>query len=490
MNTARLLLLFPLFASITYAQSPLITGPNVDAEKLAPSLEQRARTYLYTSRGISNAEDLREKAVKNLTSEGRELYDKQRIEVTGIFATDDGGSDPAGLFDGRIQPAQWGHSSEILPPWVYEVMHKPEDLAGLASDSSGKLSRYAADAISQLQEKDINEIVAHSWGAEIMYNAIFLGKIKPPKRLIICGVTEHNWEKWKALARYTGTEVVVYDNKLDPWAQSARLGDLAQSAGIANGIKLTSDPEALDGLWSLKCAELHGCNPKNRSGGLELKPYFGRPTHDRDAYYKRMLEDGVLHADALEHRQEQEQLIIREENAMFEQALAEAREVIRGSDAEARRFLDAQRKDIDNQRQRQAAPPERLVPSPPPAVPLDSFWLARAYKDLASKACSGTNTLTDADVESSRVYSTGLSVPGAAEIRDTLAGCALYVFDNLVSANQRRQTISARIINDWAAGFRSPSSGAPIIDDEKPPRDRGGKNCGRDKPGDPSWCTP
>lgn len=477
------LLLVALFSSTpSRAQSPLIQGPNVDQRRLAPSLEQRARDYVYLNEDKSNAADYRDDVIAALRSQGREIFDYQRVEVSGIFATDDGSSDPKNVFDGRVQPAQWGHSSSILPPWVDELMHKPQDLAGLAQDSAGELSRYAADAVSQYKDKDIDEIVAHSWGAEIMYNAIFLGKIKAPKKLVLCGVTEHNWEKWKALALYTGTEVVVYDNALDPWAQSARLADLAEEAGIANGLKLTSDPDKLDGLWSWECGERGGCNPQKRSGDFERKAYFGRPTHDRGAYYDRMLGDGTLHADVRERSAAQEELIVREENSMFGEALENAREILRNSDEEIRRLDAAMRRYIADQNRPRAAPAAPALR----AAPLDPYWLAHACRDLALKACGGTNALSDDDIRSTGLYATRISVLGAEETRAGLSGCALSVFDRLLAVNQRDvgSRPSAAEVNAWAAEAQAPPS---YVDPDPVRPEKPGDGCFQD-PGSPRGC--
>lgn len=437
------------------------------------SVQRRAGVKLGNERNIWSPADLQGAAIKALSAEGTEYYAFERVEVTGIFADDDGTSDPENLFDKRITPAQWGRSGETVAPWLMDLLHKPQDLMGLATDSAGNLSKYAESAISQMKDVEINEIVAHSWGAEVMYNAIFLGLINPPKKLILCGVTEFNWEKWQALAAYTGTEVVVYNNVLDPAAISARSLDAMQKIGLTDGIKLTDDPHKLDSSWSEQCEKRKNCNPHQRQGRFMKNTYIGKPSHSRETYYARMLDDHLIRKNVSEKTAVYQELLAQKENDLFQEQLAEVRETIRASDAEFQATFDAQVADIrrENERRKQAEAISAAA----------RLQAANVLALTAVAACEG-----NAAMVASLLGKGGMLLPpgrpdGADEAGAPLQGCARSVFDWMTQNQPDARLITPKDTMQAAAMARPPETLPSSGDTDEPPqkwRPLPGNDCG------------
>lgn len=437
------------------------------------SIERRAGEKLGIEKNIWSPMDLKRNAVAALMAEGTEYYDYERVEVTGIFANDDGSPDPEDLFDKRITPAQWGESSETVAPWLMDLLHKPQDLMGLATDSTGQLSKYAQSAVSQMKDAEVNEIVAHSWGAEVMYNAIFLGLIKPPKKLILCGVTEFNWEKWKALADYTGTEVVIYNNLLDPAAVSARSLDAMQKLGMADGMKLTDDPKKLEAFWNEQCGKRKNCNPHQRQGGFEKNTYLGKPFHDRETYYARMLDEHLVRKNVSEKTAVYQELLVQKEKELFEEQLAEARETIRESDAELKAAFDAQLADIRQENERRAM--TKSIAEGARMQAANTLALA-AIAACEGKAAMVTSLLGKDGLilQSGRPY-------GADEAGRPLQGCARSVFEWMTQNQPEARLITPADTMRAAAMARQPATTpSPGYTDEPPQKWRPdpGSGCG------------
>ena len=60
----------------------------------------------------------------------------------------------------------------------------------------GEMTDRSKQTFAAYKDKDINELVAHSWGSEAVYAAILNGELRPPKKLIVVGVPDDNLEKW------------------------------------------------------------------------------------------------------------------------------------------------------------------------------------------------------------------------------------------------------------------------------------------------------
>lgn len=252
-------------------------------------------------------ESFREDAIAGLMENGV-IYAFQRVEIRGILA-------PKGLDDDTERRFPLLFDKQIAPTHVKEGASMPVWLAGatkdifaLKSDAYNQLSSVARAAVQELRNKPVNEIVAHSWGTEIVYNAILANEILPPRRLIVCGMPDKDLEKWKALSKYTGTEVVVYTNTHDPVAGAMRIvGGSVESVGTASraaanalvgdgkGITIPSPGNQFDQQWASACQLPRDCNPrKRRPPETRYVSFYKESTHDRFEYYQAIGANGDL----------------------------------------------------------------------------------------------------------------------------------------------------------------------------------------------------
>ncbi len=303
-------------------------------------------------------ESLRKAAVVELKKSGTEVYDYQRVEIRGILSPDSKDNDTnwrlGPLFDLMIAPT---HLDKKADPnksragrWFESAKEIVEDLDSLSQDAQNQISSAAEAAVMRLHNKDVNEIVAHSWGTEIVYNAILTGRIRPPKRLIVCGMPDRDLEKWRALARHTGTDVVVYTNPDDPVAGGARAAGAAAEATDAVVLRNPPSPAAakFERQWEEACRRVD-CNPTGRAPGKAvMKDGYKGGTHDRFKYYYAMQDAHDLPTAPIDEsltksftafpgsclalRQTQEARVEREEKHLYRTALnAETQRVTKAS---------------------------------------------------------------------------------------------------------------------------------------------------------------
>src|ERR1017187_3278518 len=71
-----------------------------------------------------------------------------------------------------------------------EAVGGSEDLITAIRERNGVLSDRGKEVLQPLVGKEVNQIVCHSWGTQIVYNAILSGYIKPPKLLIVLGAPD------------------------------------------------------------------------------------------------------------------------------------------------------------------------------------------------------------------------------------------------------------------------------------------------------------
>jgi len=271
----------------------------------AQDVAAQARAAL-SARGVTE-EGLREEAKKNL-KRTRVIYDHQRVELRGILSkgTPDNDSNATfgPLFDLQIAPTHLDdRTHSALPSWIRTPVNVLNDLKSLNEDAYNHLSDAAEEAVRQLANKEVNEIVAHSWGTEIVYNAILAGKIWPPRRLIVAGMPDRDLEKWKALSKFTGTEVIVYSNSIDPIAGAARLGGRVVDAiertpnmmGDARVVPFPEPRAVFERQWADACAqrtEDNGCNRhQRRAPETIIRNGYKERTHDRIEGYYQAMED-------------------------------------------------------------------------------------------------------------------------------------------------------------------------------------------------------
>lgn len=304
----------------------------------------RARQRL-AEHGITR-DDFEERARKNL-SQTEILYDYQRVEIKGILAKDDTNKAIKDLFDMQIEPSHLGENKDrvIAPPaWMREAFNGAKDFKDLRADAFGAFSKTAIRAVAQLKDQEVNEIVAHSWGTEIVYNAILARDIKAPRRLIVCGMPDRDMAKWVALSKHTGTEVVVYANSRDPAARAARIvggviegvREAGESSAeriarerIANKYLENSNSGEFEARWEAAC-KLKPCNPHGRQPAAPNFDYaYKAPTHSRLGYYEAMIKDKVIpfaDSDAVELGKRQNAKVAAEIDRLY--AAAVEREVV------------------------------------------------------------------------------------------------------------------------------------------------------------------
>jgi hypothetical protein len=245
-------------------------------------------------------------------------FDLQRVEVTGIWAKDDQTQTRfPGMFDDHRNPSFFEKQKGGWIESLRQIFSSKgdDDLSGLQVDRDGKLSQRGKEALQPLVGKQINELVAHSWGTEMVYNAIFEGFIMPPARIVVLGAPDNDYAKWEILAKHTGTDVIYLRF---PGDFVARSGALRKSA-------IGKEPVGLDLLWFQKCSRpdwTSRCRREgvptdykgkvaNLSGVKKLNGYSG---HDRHGYYEelRRLEPHFAHTSAADLAKPQTELIVKE----------------------------------------------------------------------------------------------------------------------------------------------------------------------------------
>ena len=136
------------------------------------------------------------------------------------------------------------------------------------------------------------------------------------------------------------------------------------------------------------------------------------------------------------------------------------------------------------------------IPLPAPQVPLpaapapqtDPYLYAKAYRDLALKACESPASISQGDFDALGPFPMINGIPGAGDFAATLSGCARFVFDRMMEANRPGGRLNGAMITRWVADSqpRRPVS-PPVI---RPPREpvEPKDPCFQD-PGSPRGCT-
>ncbi|MEQ1919310.1 MAG: hypothetical protein ABL955_08935, partial [Elusimicrobiota bacterium] len=277
-----------------------VSGAKAQSSTNGVDIESRARAALDRA---AAKEKRRKEAVANV-AKAQGIYAYQRVEITGIWSKDDTNEQFPGMFDLQIKPSHVGEvdSATAAPSWLQDIRNRRKDLDELHQDAYNQITESAIQAVEKLADKEVNEIVAHSWGTEVVYNAILAGKILPPRRLVVCGMPDGDIEKWAALSKHTGAEVIVYTNS-DYAAGGARIiggaikdTDIAaRSAGNAivgdgKGIAAPDPKRTFDVQWENACRRTTTCNRHNRVGPkVEHRTDYKDIDHDRFKYYKAMV---------------------------------------------------------------------------------------------------------------------------------------------------------------------------------------------------------
>lgn len=285
-----------------------------------------------------------------------EIYDFQRVEITGVFSADDTNASIPGFNDKELNPA---HNS-VLPDLsdryhrflnsygISTATDDAKDLTELFDDKTGKLTQRGRDVVGLLGNKDIrvNEIVAHSWGSLILNNAILEGLVAPPKRIVVVGCPDTDMTRWRLLAQKTGTEVVVFMNTAD------------MIAGVPMSLdNFKKDPEVRaffdrvydEGRIAQEWGQWKNPDPDRkivRGKFLELRANIGAVDldkfagHSRINYYQYLLQQGVL-GDLVTMTKQQDQKVAALSDELEERDVENMVKKIKAERAEADRQHDA-----------------------------------------------------------------------------------------------------------------------------------------------------
>ncbi len=308
--------------------------PYVDPHALeSPDVRTEAQRRVAQMRGVETDQldaSYRKDAVDDLNSQHL-LYKFQRVEITGVFSTDDTNDTIGGFNDLELNPAH-NKSPQSDPPWwnfwgrlknfsgYNSASNDIEDIADLFDAKSGKLTDAAKEMLHPLTgDVNVNEIVAHSWGALILNEAILEGIIPPPQRIVVVGCPDADMTRWKLLAQKTGTEVVVFNNSADMVAGVPKLLDRVEGYP---GVDAVFDRLYDEGRIGAEWTHWSGQDPAGRKKPgkfLALQADIGAlgsdiatlgldksAGHARVNYYRYLLDQGVLdYLPALQRRQDE-----------------------------------------------------------------------------------------------------------------------------------------------------------------------------------------
>jgi len=206
-----------LILLLALAASPALASEPSDAEALASTPAQLTRRLLHESKG---GHDYRRDAVESL-KQLNEYFDRQRVEVTGLGSSDDTYETFPEMFDGQVKPSFFAGKLNVTS-WqkVQRLLRNfsgvtfTDDINNFMTDNNGNLSDRGKEVLKEYGKLKINEIVAHSWGSELIYNAILSGYIQPPKKLTVIGVPDNLLEKWNLLAGSRGRRSIFVEARM------------------------------------------------------------------------------------------------------------------------------------------------------------------------------------------------------------------------------------------------------------------------------------
>ena len=339
--------------------------------------EVRAMTEKILRKMNTNYEEL---AKMGLQAKG-ERFDHARVEVTGVASNDDTNVMNPELFDKQIKPSfsavENMNSAERADYEVRKLLDPARlgdtfpDLAEYSKAAAGETTPRARLKLKAYRDAEINEIVAHSWGTELIYAAILNGEIPPPKRLIVVGVPDDDKLKWMLLAAWTGTEVhwVRADNDKVAKAGAERIAS-----------KVTTDFEA---RWKALCGgkvpKTRTCRPHGRLPEQlivdEIGDLPGLTGHDRGEYYEAVKAKNIIDGGWRDLRKAETAVKVAEIELVESIVLAEALKQARILVERARAQVEIAHRDHD----------ERL---------------RNTYLDIAQRSCANPGSITQAELDS------------------------------------------------------------------------------------------
>lgn len=344
-------------------------------------------------------------AAERLRKKGRH-FNIARLEVKGMLAADDTRKFSLDDFDDNLEPSFKADKGRGVMDWIRSWGGRDfnRDKDEMRTAMRGEMSARAKDTVARLKGLEINEIVAHSWGSELMYAAILNGDVRPPKKLIVVGVPDDDLAKWEMLAARTGTELF--------WARADN-DAAAMDEGARTARKAAGDVD-FKARWDAACAKDKGhalCRAHGRKPKPMVRVNIGRLPgllgHDRAEYYKAIKRLGVIKTSVPQMRAAEDVVIAAEavkvEQDLLTSAHREAIKLVAESRELARRRAEAMPKpsfwdniDLD-EFQRRMAELKRIGPAQGagPSVPVNSGYvppppfahhMAR-FRSFAVEAC-------------------------------------------------------------------------------------------------------
>lgn len=435
--------------------------------------------------------DYRAKAAEKLKAKG-EHFDRARLEVCGLLCNDDTYKFNSSDFDDQMKPSHSADKSKKIKDKVLGALpllnyfpDKKEMLAAMR----GEMSDRAKATVAPFKNMEINEIVAHSWGSELIYAAILNGEMRPPKKLIVAGVPDDDRAKWDMLAARTGTEV--------HWARADN-----DAAAIDKGVKFAKETAGkidFKAKWDAVCA---GAAKKRicHAHGRKSKPvihehvgsFAGVLAHDRKEYYDilkkrdvikgtiqqlRALETKKIDSEAVKVERDLLTAAHREARELVEQARELARREREKREEEARaaaarkKFEEAyaeslRQRALENEAQELLRRSRRLPSEPPVSAYFPPPPFSRAFPQLREFAVAACRAPEEVPIDmflmpyydhSYRAFDDDLT----AKLSSGLGDCPRRLFHRLIElirASDWRQTDRRWIRSTVAAYSAAPGN--------------------------------
>ena len=312
-----ILLCLPGYSSAQTFNQSALEGPDYKA-------------WRFLNKHHITTDNLKQKAIDKLNAEGNPIYDYQRVEVTGVWSHDDTSDQFGDYFDAQIKPSNLNADDLEHNTWIHRAVDYVKDVLHADDDRNGQPSNDGSDAMASLKGKSINQLYCHSWGTDVVYNAILDGKIKPPHEIFVFGSPDHDpYGKWNELSLATGIKVHIINGEED---------DVQQYIGPTHSD--LEDGEKLQDLWANWIIK-HNKNKDRWSYGEPRNEYgyypYNSPTwidlptgHNRDDYYRLLLKSGkVPMQTATDMKAAQDQAINEKEQDILHWAERQVGEIVR-----------------------------------------------------------------------------------------------------------------------------------------------------------------
>jgi hypothetical protein len=405
------------------------------------------------------AVDYHKRAIEELKAADK-YYDLESVEVTGFTSTDNTFEYDPNLFVKQIKPSFFvdpGGRGVIASMrsgwrWITGATLKDDTLNAML-DTQGHLTQRAKEVLADYQDVKINQLVAHSWGTELIYNAIASGYIKAPKTLIVVGVPDANREKWDKLSVMTGTVIHFCKSQDDLVA--------IWGGAIAKEDDATSK-QTLANLW-FEYENAHGGGGTGDNLSHVIVDYVesipGLLGHDRLAYYEFLKKNKLIKTPSQLDREQAQAVEEKEEQLRGDDLSLEYNEaigVIEKAKISQQRIAREQRAIVEGEiaavKQAEAVAQEKAQ------------QFAWALKLTAVKACNSPESITERDA--SDLSQTYAAVGGysdfsyADSVGAGISGCAKNFYDRILglakSHRLRLDGTSAQYLHDLGRFFNPP----------------------------------